>query len=49
LRKVYGLSPGEIAAKLGVSENTVSAQLSIGLKRCAQFMLRRRDNVRSST
>lgn len=49
LRKVYGLSPGEIAGKLGVSENTVSAQLSIGLKRCAQFMLRRRDNVRSST
>jgi RNA polymerase sigma factor (sigma-70 family) len=49
LRKVYGLSPGEIAGRLGVSENTVSAQLSIGLKRCAQFMLRRRDNVRPST
>jgi len=49
LRKVYGLSPSEIAGKLGVSENTVSAQLSIGLKRCAQFMLRRRDNIGSST
>jgi RNA polymerase sigma-70 factor (ECF subfamily) len=49
LRKVYGLSPGEIARRLEVSENTVSAQLSIGLKRCAQFMLRRRDNIRSST
>lgn len=48
LRKVYGLSPGEIAEKLGVSENTVSAQLSIGLKRCAQFMLRRRDHDRAS-
>jgi RNA polymerase sigma factor (sigma-70 family) len=48
LRKVYGLSPGEIAEKLGVSENTVSAQLSIGLKRCAQFMLRRRDHDPSS-
>ena len=48
LRKVYGLSPGEIAERLGLSENTVSAQLSIGLKRCAQFMLRRRDRDRSS-
>lgn len=49
LRKVYGLSPGEIADKLGISENTISAQLSIGLKRCAQFMLRRRDNIRPPT
>lgn len=43
LRKVYGVSPPEIAARLGLSEHTVAAQLAIGLKRCAQFMLRRRD------
>jgi RNA polymerase sigma factor (sigma-70 family) len=42
LRKVYGLSQGEIAEKLGVSENTVSAQLTIGVKKCMEFMLRYR-------
>jgi len=40
LRKVYGLSQSEIAVQLGVSENTVSAQLSIGVKKCMAFMLR---------
>ncbi len=40
LRKVYGLSQGEIASRLGVSENTVSAQLTIGVKKCMEFMLR---------
>ncbi len=39
LRKVYGLSQPEIAEKLGVSENTVSAQLTIGVKKCMAFML----------
>ncbi len=39
LRKVYGLSQGEIAEKLGISENTVSAQLTIGVKKCMAFML----------
>jgi len=39
LRKVYGLSQEEIAAQLGVSENTVSAQLTIGVKKCMAFML----------
>jgi RNA polymerase sigma-70 factor (ECF subfamily) len=40
LRKVYGLSQPEIARQLGVSENTVSAQLTIGVKKCMAFMLR---------
>ena len=40
LRKVYGLSQAEIAKQLGVSENTVSAQLTIGVKKCMAFMLR---------
>ncbi len=39
LRKVYGLSQAAIAAKLGLSENTVSAQLTIGVKKCMAFML----------
>lgn len=43
LRKVYGLSQSEIARKLGVSEHTVSAQLTIGLHKCTDFMRRRLD------
>jgi len=39
LRKVYGLSQPEIAAQLGLSENTVSAQLTIGVKKCMAFMV----------
>ena len=39
LRKVYGLSQAEIALQLGVSENTISAQLTIGVKKCMAFML----------
>jgi RNA polymerase sigma-70 factor (ECF subfamily) len=40
LRKVYGMSQAEIARQLGLSENTVSAQLTIGVKKCMTFMLR---------
>ena len=42
LRKVYGLSQKKIAEQLGLSENTVSAQLTIGVKKCMEFMLRYR-------
>ena len=38
LRKVYGLSQADIAARLGISEHTVSAQLTIGVQKCTQFM-----------
>jgi len=38
LRKVYGLSQGEIARQLGISESTVSAQLTIGVHKCTAFM-----------
>lgn len=38
LRKVYGLSQKEIAARLRVSECTVSAQLTIGVRKCTDYM-----------
>lgn len=40
LRKVYGLSQPDIARQLGLSENTVSAQLTIGVRKCMEFMHR---------
>lgn len=42
LRKVYGMSQADIAAKLGISEHTVSAQLTIGVQKCTQFMAKYR-------
>lgn len=43
LRKVYGLSQKEIARRLGLSENTVSAQLTIGVHKCTEYLMRRTD------
>lgn len=37
LRRIYGLSQKEVAARLGISEHTVEAQSTIGLDRCAAF------------
>ena len=37
LRKIYGLSQKEVAARLGISEHTVEAQGSIGLRKCIEF------------
>lgn len=37
LRRVYGLSQKEVAARLGISEHTVEAQSAIGLDKCAEF------------
>lgn len=43
LRKIYGLSQREIAARLGISVCTVSAQLTIGVRKCTDyFALHRR-------
>jgi RNA polymerase sigma-70 factor (ECF subfamily) len=40
LRKIYGLSQKEIAARLGISEHTVEAQVGNGVRRCAEFLAR---------
>ena len=37
MRKIYGIPQKEIAATLGLSRNTVSAQLTIGLRKCTKF------------
>lgn len=42
LRKIYGLSQREIATRLGISVCTVSAQLSIGVRKCTEFFARHR-------
>jgi RNA polymerase sigma-70 factor (ECF subfamily) len=38
LQKIHGLSNREIAERLGISINTVNAQLVIGLIRCRAFL-----------
>ncbi len=38
LRKVYSLPQKEIAKKLGLSVNTVAAQLKIGYRKCVDYM-----------
>ncbi len=40
LRKIYGLSQREVAARLGISEHTVEAQGSIGLRKCIEYFRR---------
>jgi len=37
MRQMEGISQREIAKKLGLSTRTVSAQLSIGLRKCPEF------------
>lgn len=41
LRKLHGLSHRTIAEKLGISENTVSAQITLGVYRVREFFLAR--------
>lgn len=38
LAKVYGMTYNEIAEELGISFNTVSAHIAIGLSRCTEYM-----------
>lgn len=40
LRKIYGLSQREVAARLEISEHTVEAQGGIGLRKCIEFFRR---------
>jgi RNA polymerase sigma factor (sigma-70 family) len=40
LRKIYGLSQKEVAARLGISEHTVEAQGAIGLRKCIEYFRR---------
>jgi RNA polymerase sigma factor (sigma-70 family) len=40
LRLAYGLSQREIAARLGISENTVERQMGKGIRRCTEFFAR---------
>jgi RNA polymerase sigma-70 factor (ECF subfamily) len=37
LRRIYGLSQKEVAARLGIAEHTVEAQCTIGLDKCAEY------------
>ena len=40
LRKIYGLSQKEVAARLEISEHTVEAQGAIGLRKCIEYFRR---------
>lgn len=40
MRRVYGMSQMEISEALGISRNTVSAQLTIGLRKCSEYFER---------
>lgn len=41
LRKLHGLSPSEIACRLGVSEGTVHLHCAKGVQRCEEFLQQR--------
>jgi len=45
LRKFLGLSQKVIAARLGITENTVAAQVSSGMRRCIAHFRERADGV----
>ncbi len=42
LRRLYGLPQREVAARLGISENTVEHQVTIGVRKCTEFLARYR-------
>lgn len=43
LRKIHDLSQREIAARLGISENTVESLVAKGARRCANYVRKRRE------
>ncbi len=40
MRRIHGMKSAEISKKLGISTHTVSSQLTIGLKKCTEFIER---------
>lgn len=40
LRRLYGLPQREVAARLNISENVVEHQVTIGIRRCTEFLSR---------
>jgi len=40
LRRLYGLSQREVAARLGISENIVEHEVTIGVRKCTEFLAR---------
>lgn len=48
LKKIYGLTQKEVAAKLGISEHTVEAQIGIGMRKCTAFFHERGYRTRDS-
>ena len=45
LRKVYGVSQKEIAARIGISESTVEKHVATGVRLCAERMFTTRDDA----
>lgn len=41
LCKLYSMAPRQVAAKLGISEHTVRAQIARGMRRCAAYLRHR--------
>lgn len=38
MRRLHGMTSAEISRKLGISTHTVSSQLTIGLRKCTEFI-----------
>ncbi len=47
LCKMYGYTPKQVAAELGISEHTVRVQVAKGMRRCAAYLRHRGVNGRN--